>query len=92
MINTYIYVIVCMIVGFIAGVYLTRGYCKDEIRNAREAAELDALKTIRENYARERHNTKLLLEEVGETLNVDAVELPTFGVTILRGATKVEEI
>lgn len=91
MINPYVYLFVCMVISFACGAYLTRLYCKDEIKDIRSELDRKSLQTIRENYAKEQHNTKLLLEELGEVLDVDAVELPSFGYTILRGATKVEE-
>jgi transcriptional regulatory protein LevR len=80
-----------MIVSFVCGAYLTYSHCKDEIKDIRSESERKSLKTIRDNYAKEQHNTKLLLEELGEVLDIDVVELPSFGYTILRGATKVEE-
>lgn len=89
--NPYIYIAVCMIVSFICGVCLARSYYVDEIKAIRDEQEFKTLQTIRDNYAKERYKTKLLMEELGETLDIDIVELPSFGYTVLKGATSVED-
>ena len=85
----------CALIGIAAGFYIAHVWIEADYRRTYdeelERERRNALQTIRNSYAREETNRQLMLEELGEVLDVDGVELPTFGYTILRGATKVTE-
>lgn len=86
---------ICMLFGGIIGmtidsIILSRHFQK-ELTDAIEEEKRETLRTIRENHARNETNNKLLLEEIGEALDVDVVELPSFGITVLKGAMSVSE-
>ena len=86
---------ICMFFGGIVGIVvdsiiLDRVYQKD-LTKAIEEEKRESLRVIRENHAKNELNNKILLDEIGEALDVDVVELPSFGLTVLKGAMSIPE-
>ena len=91
----FIFGFVLILAGMISGAVLAHSYLaakyKDMAQEEIEKEQLRALHAIREGYRKNEARTKLLLEELGEVLDVDVVELPSFGYVLLKGAGEVAE-
>lgn len=85
----------CYILGGLSGLIIAYTYivprCEDAYREALAEHDKRTLALVRDQEAREELNTKMLLDELGEALDVDMVELPTFGYVTLKGAIEVSE-
>ena len=75
-------------VGMISGALLTYSYLRpkyEEIhRSAMKRVHARSLSILRDEQYKHDMNTKCLLEELGEALDVDTVDLPSFGNVVLR--------
>ena len=86
-----IFGMICMVIGAFAGVAIAYTIMETKYDKIVEGVESNCLKTIRENYAKEQTKRKLLLQELGEALDVDVVALPSFGYVTLKRAFEVPE-
>lgn len=87
--------LMCLFIGVCAGLLIAYLFLEDKYRkrmdDAIEGSETKCLHTIRDNYAKEQNTRKLLLNELGEALDVDVVYLPSFGYVTLKRAFEIPE-
>lgn len=91
----FVFGLIMIFSGMVSGAILTHSYVtekyKDMAREEIEKEQLRALNSIRDGYHKYDARTKLLLEELGEALDVDVVELPSFGYVLLKGASEIDD-
>lgn len=80
-----------VMIGILSGLAIAYTYIEPRYEKSMEQLSIDiqeeCLKTIRDNYQKEMTTRALLLQELGEELDVDVVYLPSFGHVILKQAS-----